>query len=78
MFRIWGSKAKINNSTELINEVEHGNLIFFRQDSTVAYYSTMISLSIVKPVPASTPLNREEFAALNNAPGRYLETHRKP
>ena len=77
LFRIWGSKAKINNSTELINEVEDGNLVIFRRDGTVANYSTMISLSVIKPVPASTPLKREEFTALKNAPRRYLETHGK-
>ena len=30
LFRIWASKAKINNSTELINEVEYGYLIIVR------------------------------------------------
>ena len=63
LYRIWGSKAKINNSAELINEVEGGNLIIVRRVGTVANYSTMISLSRVKPVPASTPLKREEFTA---------------
>ena len=77
LYRIWGTKAKINNSTELTNEVDEGNLIIVRRDGTVADYSTVMSLSRIKPVPASTPLKREEFAALKSTPRRFLETHGK-
>ena len=61
---------------KIINQ-SSGNLVIVRRDGTVANYSTMVSLSVIKPVPASTPLRREEFAALKNAPRRYLETRGK-
>ena len=77
LLRIWGSEAEINNSTELFNEVEVGNLVIVRRDGTVANYSTMISLSIINPVPASTSLKHEEITAFKNAPRRYLETRGK-
>ena len=36
LYRIWGSKAKIKNSTELTNKVDEGNLIVVSRDGTVA------------------------------------------
>ena len=57
-------QIKNNNFTDLIKEVDGGNLTIVRRDGTVVYYSILTFLSLIKAVPAATPLKLKEFSAL--------------
>lgn len=63
----WFEGLKIISSTKLFYEVETGYLLMVRWDGSLVTYTIIISLSIFEPVPALTPLKRDELAVLTNA-----------